>query len=56
MLHKLKSATADEVDFIRRTFGTTALRSRYAADAVALDTLIASVLGILAALEQSSRN
>jgi hypothetical protein len=58
MLHKLKLVTADEVDFINtvRTFGITALRSRCAADAVALDTLIASVLEILAAVERSSRN
>jgi hypothetical protein len=58
MLHKLKLVTADEVDFINtvRTFGIAALRSRCAADAVALDTLIASVLEILAAVERSSRN
>jgi hypothetical protein len=53
MLHKLKLVTADEVDFINtvQTFGITALRSRFAADVVALDTLIASVLEILAAIE-----
>jgi len=49
MLHELKWVTAGEVAFIStvRTFGTTALRSRCAADVVALDTLIASVLEIL---------